>query len=532
MHSNGGSVEAPIEWFDQKRDSSASDMESDVARITEQIKSLYQEDDLPWVVGYSGGKDSTATLQLVWAAIRSLPPEKRTKPVHVISTDTLVENPVVASWVEVSLNTMKLAALAQDLPIIKPHRLTPKLADRFWVNLIGKGYPAPRPKFRWCTSRLKISASNSFIREVADEHGEAILVLGSRSQESAARKRVIENYQGSTRELLSRNSDTKLDRVWVYTPISHWSNDDVWEFLVTHENPWGYSNQDLFTMYRGATPDAECPLVVDTSTPSCGDSRFGCFVCTLVDKDKSMEAMIQNDDEKRWMAPLSEFRNRYLDIKEDWDKRDFRRINGTFTLQQLADGSHRLVHGPYKQDYRETLLEALLRAQSQVRALAIEAGRAELSTFELIGLDELEEIRRIWVSEKHEIEDSLPLIYERVLDVPYPGAERDENLIFSADDVALLKQVAASDADKDNLHFQLLRELIHVEQGYRTATRRAGIYEALESALERGAFESEEEATAYVLARKRLTDEASEEREAGGSQAQSNLQFAIDEEAP
>ena len=177
-------------------------------------------------------------------------------------------------------------------------------------------------------------------------------------------------------------------------------------------------------------------------------------------------------------------------------------------------------------------MEALLRAQSQVRALAIEAGRAELSTFELIGLDELEEIRRIWVSEKHEIEDSLPLIYERVLDVPYPGAERDENLIFSADDVALLKQVAASDADKDNLHFQLLRELIHVEQGYRTATRRAGIYEALESALERGAFESEEEATAYVLARKRLTDEASEEREAGGSQAQSNLQFAIDEEAP
>ena len=61
---------------------------------------------------------------------------------------------------------------------------------------------------------------------------------------------------------------------------------------MEHENPWGHSNQDLFHLYRGATPDAECPLVVDKSTPSCGDSRFGCYVCTLVDKDRSMNAMM------------------------------------------------------------------------------------------------------------------------------------------------------------------------------------------------------------------------------------------------
>ena len=62
-------------------------------------------------------------------------------------------------------------------------------------------------------------------------------------------------------------------------------------------------------MYQGASPDGECPLVVDASTPSCGDSRFGCWVCTLVDKDKSMSAMIQNDEEKEWMLPLLELRN-------------------------------------------------------------------------------------------------------------------------------------------------------------------------------------------------------------------------------
>ncbi len=68
------------------------------------------------------------------------------------------------------------------MPII-PHRLTPEVQDRFWVNLIGRGYPAPRPKFRWCTSRLKISPSNNFIKSMVKTNGEAILVLGTRKAE-------------------------------------------------------------------------------------------------------------------------------------------------------------------------------------------------------------------------------------------------------------------------------------------------------------------------------------------------------------
>jgi DNA sulfur modification protein DndC len=492
---------SPIEIMTAGPSGPAIDVVADAKRLIAQTQKLFLEDDLPWVVGYSGGKDSTATLQLIWLAISALSPEQRKeKTVHVISTDTLVENPIVASWVTHSLKRMTESAKAQAMPI-EAHRLTPKLEDRYWVNLIGRGYPAPRPKFRWCTSRLKISASNKFIRDVADEHGEAILVLGSRKQESDARRKVLEGYEGSTRELLSRNGDAKLDRVWVYTPISHWSNDDVWEYLVTVENPWGYSNRALLDMYRGATKDAECPLVVDSSTPSCGDSRFGCFVCTLVDKDKSMQAMIQNDDEKRWMLPLAELRNKFLDTSDDRHHRDFRRMDGSLTLFLNSKGQTRLVHGPYKQGYRSVLLRAVLSAQCAVRAGAQAVGREDISGFELISLAELEEIRRIWVKEKHEFEDLLPRIYYEVTREPYPYRGSDDNQMFTSDDVQLLRELSCASDDPDDLHFQVLRELLHIEQSYRTASRRAGIYDALDDALRRGAFTNEDEALAFELLR-------------------------------
>ena len=139
-------------------------MPTNASEIVDEIQKLYSDDPLPWIVGYSGGKDSSASLQLIWNAVAALPLEKRLKPIHVISTDTLVENPIIAAWVKSSLGSMKIHAKKQNIPIY-PHHLVPSLSNRFWVNLIGRGYPAPRPKFRWCTDRLKISASTEFIRE-------------------------------------------------------------------------------------------------------------------------------------------------------------------------------------------------------------------------------------------------------------------------------------------------------------------------------------------------------------------------------
>jgi len=475
-----------------------------IVNLIQQIQDIYLSDEIPWVLGYSGGKDSTATLQLVWNAIATLPKEQQTKPVHVISTDTLVENPIVALWVERSLTQMNKAAFNNDLPI-KTHRLTPEVHDRFWVNLIGRGYPAPRPKFRWCTSRLKIAPSNNFITNMVKTNGEAILVLGTRKAESATRAANMKQYeQGSTRELLSRNKE--LDRVWVYSPISEWHDDDVWQYLMQEKNPWGFKNEELLNMYQGATSDGECPLVVDTSTPSCGDSRFGCYVCTMVGEDKSMTAMIQNDDEKEWMLPLLELRTKWLDItdpntekknkKIDAERkhRDFRRMNGSLTLH-----NNRLVHGPYKQEYRAQLLAAVLKAEITARRL----GPKEVKNLKLITLEELEEIRRIWLMEKHEIEDTLPTIYEEACGTSYPGRYLDEGQAFKAEDMALLKEICKEKiADAEGLHYELIRDLLHIEHQNRTMVRRSGLFDTLDKTLERCAFKTEAEALTFARTRK------------------------------
>jgi DNA sulfur modification protein DndC len=252
-------------------------------------------------------------------------------------------------------------------------------------------------------------------------------------------------------------------------------------------------------MYRGATQDNECPLVVDTSTPSCGDSRFGCFVCTLVDKDKSMQAMIKNDEEKKWMTPLSRFRDNFLDIGvTDFDKRDFRRMDGRLTLMDDKDtGGKKLVHGPYLQSYREKLLYELLIAQKQVRA----SGSNGTESFELISFEEIEEIRRIWVKEKNEIEDRVPEIYKEATGIDYPLENVTEGALFNREDLALLKTVASKDNSPDDLHYQLVRNLLNIERKYSTATRRVGIYENLEKALVNGGFESKDEAYQFALNR-------------------------------
>jgi len=465
----------------RKRPDSAFDergFRAAIETLVAEVQEIYLADRIPWVVGYSGGKDSTATLELVWLALSALEPEKRFKPVHVISTDTLVENPVVAAWVSQSLEKIRVAAVEQDLPF-HPHRLTPEITDSFWVNLIGRGYPAPRPKFRWCTERLKIKPSNAFIRSVVRENGEAIIVLGTRKAESGARAQVMERLERKrVRDRLSPNAS--LPNSLVFSPIESWSNDDVWLFLMQVGNPWGYNNKDLLTMYQGASPDGECPLVVDTSTPSCGDSRFGCWVCTLVDKDKSMHAMIQNDEEKEWMLPLLQLRNE-LDVSDDRHLRDFRRMSGF--VQIFHD---RPIPGPYTQSSRERWLRKVLEAQRWVR----ENGPQHVKDIELIALAELVEIRRIWVIDKHEIEDTLPRIYEEVTGERFPGESMDDDRVLGTDDIALLRDICG----EDGLRFELTRELLDIEYRYRTLSRRSGLLGSLEQSLRRSFYTGEDDA--------------------------------------
>lgn len=458
--------------------------------LMETVRNLYLADDIPWVIGYSGGKDSTATLQLVWLAIKELPEKQRNKTIHIINTDTLVESPVVAKWAQQSLERMRAAAKADGLPFV-PHRLIPEYDNTFWVNLIGRGYPFPRKKFRWCTDRLKIQPVNKFVKERIAEHGEIIMVLGTRKAESANRARTMAYYEKKrVRELLSPNPT--LVNELVFAPLAEWTDDDVWVFLMQYKNPWGYSNQELLTLYRGATADNECPLMVQKDLPSCGRSRFGCWVCTMVEKDKSMEAMIANDDEKAWMTPLLEFRNEFGDEEKDRNRRSFRKMDGS-----LQGSYGQLHHGPYKKKYREAWLKRLLEIQKEIN----ENGPEDFAELKLITMQELQIIRRIWVFDKHEFDDSLPRIYEEVTGEKFVDHEWVGSEAFRKDEWEILKDICADLYPNEELTFEMMYSLIDIENQANSLNQRKGILDNLEACITHTFYTNEKDATQYYQER-------------------------------
>lgn len=468
----------------------------DIEDLYKIVQSLYMADDIPWVIGYSGGKDSTATLQLVWYALSALPEaDRKRKPVHVISTDTLVESPVIEKWVERSLAYIKEESEKQKLPFVT-HRLTPKTDQTFWVNLLGRGYPYPRPTMRWCTDRLKIKPSNDFIKSVVSTYGEAILLLGTRKAESSHRAQNMERYEKMrVREYLSPNGS--MQNGLVFSPLEKWTTDDVWFYLMQYANPWGFSNKELLNLYRGASADSECPIVMDLSTPSCGQSRFGCWVCTLVEKDKSMEAMIVNDSQKAWMMPLLNFRNKIGDSTSDKERRDFRKMKGN--LLPFKGG---LVHGPYKRDVREAWLKELLEIQRDIN----ENGPEEFRDLQLITIEELNKIRQIWLEEKHEFYDSLPGIYQRATGKELP-LQYCKHAPFGEEEWKLLKAVGEETCPGEELAFELAYRLIDVESGYSNLQKRRGIYTSLQDEIRKCCFKNETDATEYAMAKQRRKKE-------------------------
>lgn len=480
--------------------------------LMETIRNLYLCDDIPWVIGYSGGKDSTATLQLVWLALSELPRDQVKKQVHIINTDTMVESPVISKWVQKSLKTMDEAAKEQGLPFVT-HRLTPAMDNTFWVNFIGRGYPFPRKKLRWCTDRLKIQPVNTFVKEQIAEHGEIIMVIGTRKAESARRAKTMAYYEKKrVRELLSPNQ--AMVNELVFSPLEDWNDNDVWVFLMQYKNPWGYSNKELLTLYKGATADNECPMMVEKGLPSCGKSRFGCWVCTMVAQDKSMEAMISNDEEKAWMTPLLEFRNKFGNEELDRDRRSFRKMAG------YLQGSYKqLHHGPYKKEVREEWLRDLLTIQKDIN----ENGPEEFSDLELITLPELRNIRRIWVLEKHEFTDTLPSIYEEVMGKPFYDPEWIAPEAFKGEEWDILKEVVNELYPDEELAFEMAYSLIDIENHSNSLNQRKGVSDALESCIHRTFYKNEEDATAYYL------DMVTRKKDLGGKYNEKALDNSYDD---
>lgn len=476
------------------------------------IQNLYLCDDIPWVIGYSGGKDSTATLQLVWLALAALPREQVNKTVHIINTDTMVESPVISKWVQTSLKRMDEAAVEQGLPFVT-HRLTPAMDNTFWVNFLGRGYPFPRKKLRWCTDRLKIQPVNTFVRDQIAEHGEIIMVIGTRKAESARRAKTMAYYEKKrVRELLSPNQ--AMVNELVFSPLEDWNDNDVWVFLMQYQNPWGYSNKELLTLYKGATADNECPMMVEKGLPSCGKSRFGCWVCTMVEKDKSMEAMISNDDEKAWMSVLLEFRNKFGDEEHDRERRSFRKMAG------FLQGSYKqLHHGPYKKEIREEWLKDLLEIQKDINV----NGPEEFQNLELITIPELRIIRRIWVKEKHEFDDTLPRIYEEVFEKEFDDPEWIAPEAFKSDEWEILKSVVNELYPDEELAFEMAYSLIDIENHSNSLNQRKGVTDSLEACIKKTFYKNEEDATEYYL------NQIARKKDLGGKYNEKALDNTYDE---
>lgn len=314
--------------------------------IKDSLKRLYLEDERPWLVGFSGGKDSTMLASLVFDAVLSIPADQRQKPISVLCTDTRVEIPAIADMVESTLDRMRKCSQQHNLNI-DANLLKPTIEESFWVNIIGRGYPPPNRVFRWCTQRMKIDPVNVFVQQRLGHWGEAILHLGARRAESSTRAQTMAGREA--RNGLHRHPD--LPRVWVSNPIEFLTTEDVWAYLLQRPNPWGGDNRPLYKLYASAS-NGECPIQIDTSTPSCGNSRFGCWTCTVVDRDKASEGLLASGDER--MEKLIEFRDTLMFYRDPANgKRDDRRMNGN-------DGP-----GPLVISARRELLAKLLALQEE-----------------------------------------------------------------------------------------------------------------------------------------------------------------------
>ena len=408
--------------------------------LIKEIQYVYQSDDRPWVIGYSGGKDSTTVVELVYKMLLELPDWQRNKKVYIVSSDTRIENPLIKMYLGKMNELIGEAAKRDGLPITSII-VKPSADNSFWANVIGRGFPTPRINgtFRWCTDRLKIRPSADFIREIIEkENQEVVVLLGVRKAESEARRRRIEG-----RELANRlmNRHETIQNAYVYNPIVELTTDDVWDVLLQLDGgrtPWGSNNNELVNLYSDAD-SGECPFAgihAGGQTQSCGNSRFGCWVCTVVKEDKSLNGFIKSGH--RELIPLARFRTWLMSIRDDDDKREKKRRNGTVYTTKTGEKGY----GPFTWEARKLILTKLIETQKEIG-------------YELISLEELKAIDEIWDNEIDLSRRALVELYEELTGVKLPWDQYKEPLIDKG-----TIEILESLANENNIPFDLVRSMI------------------------------------------------------------------------
>ena len=429
-----------------------------------EMERVYLHDRRPWMIGYSGGKDSTLLCQLVFEMLEALPEEKRWKPVYIVTSDTMVENPIVKAYMHKMSKAINEASTEKNLNV-QAHIIYPEIRQTFWSLVIGLGYPTPEPPgFRWCTERLKINPSNTFTYNTIKKDGEIVILLGVRKAESAARSRSI-----SAREIEGKilTPHPQIAKAYVYSPLSEIQNENVWEYLLQNDgkSAWNTDNNYLYNLYRGENLSEEDSVVGQVNKDNMkvtGNSRFGCWICTMVKEDKSLKNFIDHGASE--LIPLRDFRNWLVELRANPDKRDYRRRNGSVYL--TASGE--FGRGPFTMETRKEILRRLLQ-------LEVETG------FELITLEELKMIDKLWEDEGDLSRRSLVEIYSEVKGSQLPWddyrkAKYDEKTI----------ELLHTLCEKYDVPFDLVSKLMISVDNSKFYTRSAVVAKNVEKILNEG----------------------------------------------
>lgn len=351
-------------------------------QIIHEMEIVYRHDQRPWMIGFSGGKDSTLLCQLVFEMLERLPKEERKKKVYIVTSDTLVENPIVRNYMHRMSETINTASSSKELNI-EAHVIYPEPNQSFWSLVIGLGYPTPEPPgFRWCTERLKINPSNAFTYDTIAKSGEVVILLGVRKAESSARAKSISAHEIEGRLLTPHN---QIPKAYVYSPLSEIKNELVWEYLLKGDgfSAWGTDNRYLFSLYQGESLGEEQSVIGEVNKekiPVTGNSRFGCWICTMVKEDKSLKNFIDHGATE--LIPLRNFRNWLIKLRSDPNARETKRRNGSVYL--LPNGEY--GRGPFTMETRKTILKKLLLLEKE-------------TGFNLISQEELKCIDKMWEDE-------------------------------------------------------------------------------------------------------------------------------------
>lgn len=430
--------------------------------IIEEIADQYviEDNNRPWIIGFSGGKDSTVLLTLTWLALLKIKNEKGKsflkREVYVVCNDTLVENPIITNYVNKILEKIKEGALKHSLPVFV-QKTIPRLEDSFFVNLIGKGYPAPNNSFRWCTERLKIKPTAKFVTDIVksedNDHHEAIILVGTRKSESSSRAKSIKKHDIKGKRLTKHPLQ---NNVFVYSPIKELQLEEIWYIINTFQSPWGANNKELFDIYADASADDyECPTMVsDKEHKSCGQSRFGCWTCTVVKQDKSISAQIENG--QQWLIPLRDLRNWIQEERNKPENRSHFRRNGLEAT---------IPHGGVVElKHRAEILEKVFEAQKQINELGYEV--------ELINKQELIAIQVIWYRDlyfQYTVSDIYNKAFNKHLDMKQHNelVKKEEELLLSA-------------CEKDKKQFTLIKDLLKLEKSKTIMMKRRGLIEDIE----------------------------------------------------